>query len=150
MNCERFEALLADALGNELDPKDRALFDAHLESCDKCREEFDSARKVIGLIERLPAPSTSSFVAAPRAPRSPWRSFLRVAAVMLVSFILGYLARGEREPASVAIPGLPGVGDATVESAIVSAMREHPERPLLTNTLSAIIGNSTAKPSPSD
>jgi anti-sigma factor RsiW len=39
MNCEEFEMLMADALGDELSPNDRPVFEAHLAECDCCRQE---------------------------------------------------------------------------------------------------------------
>ena len=43
MDCQAFEMMMAEALGDELSPEDRPAFEAHLASCDRCRREYESA-----------------------------------------------------------------------------------------------------------
>ncbi len=56
MNCEDFDMLMADALGDELSPDDRPDFETHLASCDRCREEYASASDVIASLRSIPGP----------------------------------------------------------------------------------------------
>ena len=56
MNCEDFDMLMADALGDELSPDDRPSFEAHLASCDRCRGEYESASDVIASLRSIPGP----------------------------------------------------------------------------------------------
>ncbi len=57
MNCSDFETLMADALGNELSPADRPVFEAHLGECPKCREEYESSRRAVATMRELPGPA---------------------------------------------------------------------------------------------
>ncbi len=54
MNCNDFEALMADALGNELSPVNRPLFEAHLDECPKCRGEYETTRRAVATMRELP------------------------------------------------------------------------------------------------
>lgn len=57
MNCNDFETLMADALGNELSPADRPIFEAHLRDCLKCRGEYESTRRAVATMRELPGPA---------------------------------------------------------------------------------------------
>ena len=60
MNCERFMDLLAEALGDELQPTMQAEFDTHVASCAKCRREYRSMRDTMSTLRQLPpAPEVS-------------------------------------------------------------------------------------------
>ncbi len=56
MNCVDFEPLMADALGDELSPGDRRVFEAHLGECTRCRQEYATARRAVGMMRQLPGP----------------------------------------------------------------------------------------------
>jgi len=115
MNCEEFEPLLADALGDELSPTDRVAFEEHVARCDACRGEYESARRTLSELRSLPAPrrvSTNDIAtvlvpgttlplrtrksgterSTPSHP-APHRSVIRVlryAASLLIAFTAGY------------------------------------------------------------
>ncbi|MDO8630124.1 MAG: zf-HC2 domain-containing protein [Phycisphaerales bacterium] len=123
MNCERFESLLADALGDELSSANRQTFEEHLRTCERCRHEYESSSAALSALRSLPAPSVVPASVAEAhsirhsdtaptikrvAPR--WLSLLRYAAAIVIAFAAGYFYRAER--ASLAVK--PGVGPATV------------------------------------
>lgn len=56
MNCQDIEPLMADALGGELSAEDRVTFDAHLRDCTACREELESNRRTLSMMNQLPGP----------------------------------------------------------------------------------------------
>jgi len=112
MNCEDFEMLMADALGEELSPDDRPTFEDHLSECERCRREYESARATVTTLRNLPGargvsvhregsrlviedPSWASR-GAPAAARqgSPAHrlagNVFRYAAGLLIAFIGGY------------------------------------------------------------
>ena len=111
MNCEDFEILMADALGDELSPADRPAFEVHLAECATCREEFDSNQKALGTMRALPGPRRVNVrregnrlvIEEPRAANSStvtrrqrWltalaaRGVFRYAASVLIAFTAGY------------------------------------------------------------
>jgi hypothetical protein len=55
---------LADYLEGELPIDERALVDAHLDSCDSCSGEVEEMLQTIQLLRRLPEPEQPPFVAA--------------------------------------------------------------------------------------
>lgn len=116
MNCEEFENLLADALGDELLPEDRSVFDEHLVSCQRCRLEYESSREAVAAMRTLPGPQRVSVRqegnrlviqddertgGSPRGlrrggglpPAARWTSgVFRYAASVLIAFMAGYIA----------------------------------------------------------
>ena len=56
-DCEDFEMLTADALGNELSEADRPAFEAHLAQCEKCRREYETASRTVSMMRALPGPT---------------------------------------------------------------------------------------------
>lgn len=123
MNCERFESLLADALGDELSTADRPAFEEHLRACERCRCEYESAAAALAAMRSLPAPSVvPAGVAedhrirhsdtAPTIRRIAPRglSLLRYAAAIVVAFAAGYFYRAER----VSLAAKPGIGPTTL------------------------------------
>ncbi len=116
MNCEEFENLLADALGDELSPEDRPVFEEHLGSCERCRLEYESSREAVAAMRALPGPQRVSVRREGNrlviedddgVRRSPgrvrrngglsraawWRSRVsRYAASVLIAFTAGYIA----------------------------------------------------------
>jgi hypothetical protein len=53
---------MAAYLEGELDVERRALFDAHLDQCPRCRTEFVELRETIGLLHALPDPEPPPFL----------------------------------------------------------------------------------------
>ena len=115
MNCEQFETLLADALGDELSPADCGALEEHAVQCAVCRGEYESTRRALSEFRSLPAaqrvllgdigseliPSAdfrfgkTSFAGRRRTSLrgSAGRSFagiLRYAASLLIAFTAGY------------------------------------------------------------
>ncbi len=56
MNCEDFEMLMADALGDELSPADRATFEVHLATCTRCRDDYETSNNAVEAMRSLPGP----------------------------------------------------------------------------------------------
>ncbi len=103
MNCEDFEMLLAEALGDELAPGDRPRFEAHLAKCAKCRLEYETASATVATIRELPSPTGvtvrregARLVIQDQPQRASftarWVSsgVLRFAASILIAFAAGY------------------------------------------------------------
>lgn len=110
MNCDMFETLLPDALGDELAADRRAEFDAHATTCDRCRSEYESLVETARSLLSLPAPPDVSVVrtggrliigrdspsagGALRSAMPPrFDAILRYAAVIALAFGAGYVAR---------------------------------------------------------
>ena len=105
MNCQDFETLLADALGDELGSADRVAFDNHLKQCAECRRDYESATKTIGAMRSLPDHPAipierigDRLVIGAASGSAPSRRFrLRraapIAAAIALAFASGYLAR---------------------------------------------------------
>ncbi|MGD2109315.1 MAG: zf-HC2 domain-containing protein [Phycisphaerae bacterium] len=130
MNCEDFKGLLADALGNELQPQDRPAFDEHLATCDRCRCDYESSREALNAMRTLPGPQRVSVRRegdrlvidegdrpalippadgrATHPPRWTRSSLFRYAASVLIAFTAGYLAH------AMAKPPLPDLGQSTL------------------------------------
>ena len=166
MNCEDFEMLMADALGDELSPDDRPAFEAHLATCESCRRDFDSLSGTITTLRGLPGPvkvsvrregtrlvidDTSEGPTIWQASGS-WqgRALLRHAASVLAAFLGGYALHASLAPASpdVRAPAGPTVVDPTVpdlsfdlHGALVRAHVHKPRRPDLAKALIALSGS---------
>ena len=128
MNCKDIEMLMADALGDELSLSDRPVFEDHLAVCDRCREEFETARATVATMRALPgpqrvsihregnrlviedrqAPAVLPFAGVSRWAVKSWRSgILRYAAGLFVAFAAGYWLHAGSTPTEV---------DGTVDS----------------------------------
>lgn len=112
MNCQEFEILMADALGDELSPADRPAFEAHLAQCARCREEYESAGRAVETMRTLPGPRRVNVrregdrlvIEEPRSAGlgergtsrrsrfafSRFRGVFRYAASVLIAFTAGY------------------------------------------------------------
>jgi anti-sigma factor RsiW len=110
MNCEDFETLMTDALGDELAPADRPAFTAHLAGCERCRHEYESARDTLITMRELPGPPAVNVRRVGNRlvigePRHPSRFIARLtsaafryAAVILIAFCVGYGVRVQLGP----------------------------------------------------
>ncbi len=121
MNCEGFETLLADAIGEELADTDRAAFEGHLAMCERCREEYRTAIATVRTLRTLPGATRVSsaidgdvgaalpFASGAVKTRSvrPWARVMRYAASVLLAFTAGYGAHGlgaaDRSPSSTVV-----------------------------------------------
>ena len=103
MNCEPFESMMADALGDELSPDDRTVFEAHLAGCDQCRHEYETRLQTIKSLRDLPGPQRVTIQrrgnrlviqglpeSPPEVMRVRYRGVLRYAAGLLIAFTAGY------------------------------------------------------------
>ncbi len=122
MNCVDLEPLMADALGDELSPGDRRVFEAHLGKCTRCRQEYATARRAVAMMRQLPGPMRVSArregdrlviedkpVAGSMGHRlrSAARAsggLFRYAAIVLIAFTAGYALHAgavSRQPSAV-------------------------------------------------
>lgn len=149
MNCEDFEPLLADALGDELSDADRAAFDAHLAECGRCRREYETTRAAVESLRALPGPRRVMVrregdrlvirgvsPGGPRVPRWLTGAAFRYAASVLIAFAGGYAlhaglmiaefgsSSGDRGRAPVVAP-TPAPGDSFQE-ALLSVHERNP------------------------
>ena len=160
MNCERFMDLLAEALGDELQPTMQTEFDTHVASCAKCRREYRSMRDTMSTLRQLPpAPEVSirrlddSLVLGRstdlrRLARPHLSAMFRYAAIILLAFFVGFATRGgsgagqgeRRVKEEISVPGQqPGVdGDDTFRTALAWAHRQNPSSTKLTKLLVAL------------
>lgn len=105
MNREQYEALLADALGDELTPGDRVVFERCLDEHPDWRREYESARGTLDTLVRVTAPPRvivrregyrlifeSAEVPAPTSTPTTAGAWHRYAAAILLAFTAGYAA----------------------------------------------------------
>jgi len=185
LNCEQLEPLIADLLGEELDNVDRVRLEAHLVDCDGCRREIAALARTNAVLrdvftspnEALPCKTTATanneaestsmvsaaFAAQPeRQSKSAMFSMrmptlLRYAAIVVISFGLGFLMRGgiapmptngvDEEPAmakgDAADLSVPTGGNlrADLEARLTAAHRSAPQASEFTKSLLAILGS---------
>jgi anti-sigma factor RsiW len=53
MSCRELVELVTDYLLGELDPAERARFEAHLEECEGCRSYVDQMRRTVSVVGAL-------------------------------------------------------------------------------------------------
>lgn len=125
--------LLSAYLDDEVALAERAQVEAHLLTCDRCRQDLESLRWTVGLLERMPPvelPRTFYLSEADVAPTAPQRrprllTWLQplfafstaVSAVLFVFFLLGGLNAGS--PAALpapqmAAPAAPSAGQESL------------------------------------
>jgi len=155
MNCEDFQMLLADTLGDELSDAQRPGFEAHVARCSKCRLEYESMSGTVRSLRSLPEPqpirvrrvgrrlilSESSH----RAMTSLSFGLLKYAAGLMVAFTAGYalragLAPRDAAPGGGAVIHLADAGPkrGTLQVAIAGAHLRNPARSDLAKCLSAM------------
>ncbi len=137
MNCEQFESLLADAIGDELVAAERVAFDEHRERCDRCRTEYESLMAAVSTMrsnmpEGIPTDHGVPFASALQGAVSrrsiasrPFPSFVRYAAAAVLAFTAGYMFRGEQVISSQA---LPLTGPTTIERTAIETDETTPHR----------------------
>jgi anti-sigma factor RsiW len=115
MNADEIKGMLADYLGDELSPEDRRRFEEYLDTDREFAAEVASLRCALDEMRSLKVPGEEAFAMSPRAAgRRSWPvPVLRYAAVILLAFAAGFLARGwsggEVGP-SVSPPGVTDFG----------------------------------------
>lgn len=147
MNRERFDELLAGALGGELSDADRAAFDAHLAADAQARAEYDSLQAAVSQMQSLDAPARVNVsrhgdrlvldrAAASRRPATFSFGRLGIAASVLLAFLAGYLLhvglmfRDRPSTPSSINPTAVAVAEnksPDLRTALASVHAEHPE-----------------------
>ena len=178
MTCEQIELLFADALGGELEPSDRRIFDAHLVSCAGCRAEFAALTDTAALLRGYLAdnrPVSDANVAREdvanisgsgddvglgaknRAQRvsvsrsTLWPALLRYAAVIVLSFGIGFAVRGGLINTQGDEPSIASGAGQTDSVASSDNFKKPPSRKSLEATLEArLLAAHQAAPHASD
>ncbi len=88
--CDKVREWLSPYLDDELDAGERQRVESHLESCQSCREEYDSLQKTISLVRRMPVIEPRRSFAISEAVKKTWDSMLKAlcAATALVAVLL--------------------------------------------------------------
>ena len=143
MNRDEIDAMLADALGGELDPSQRERFDQLLADDPRLAEEFRDLQRAVAAIrslddpasigERSPAPSR-------RALAVPWRAGMRYAAVIGLAFVAGFAVRAQMPADSEAPPVAPWAAEspAAWEQRFADVYLFHPSESSLARLLVAV------------
>lgn len=162
MNCEDFEMLMADALGDELAEGDRAGFKSHIASCETCRREYESLTQTLDAARTLAGPRKvsvqrdgSRLVIQPAESDALTLShgpehtvvrnggLLRFAASILFAFTAGYAVHAGLMMAGNATPEqriarIENVAPPSVRRSLVLAHVRNPSRSSLAKCLAAI------------
>lgn len=90
------------------DDESPAVVEQHLASCAACRQEFDSLRKVLALVDEMPLPERGPGYGTQvwnrlrwrlrRERRWDWRSLVAAAAVLAIAFVAGALWHARQSP----------------------------------------------------
>ena len=92
MNADEIKGMLAEYLGDELNPEDRRHFEEYLNTDREFAAEVASLRCTRSLKVPVDGPTTAAPAVAARRPW--WGPALRYAAVILLAFTTGFLVRG--------------------------------------------------------
>jgi anti-sigma factor RsiW len=111
MNRQEMNDLLADYLGHELSPSDRARFERSMAADAEFAEEVAEMQRALAAMRSLEAPAELVGTEPRTALRfrpSQAATLLRYAAIVLFAFVAGYAARwataGGRSSPSIAAP----------------------------------------------
>lgn len=153
MNCRTFREQLADLVAGELDSPQRAAAHEHIQACEQCRELARGLEAAAAIVEAdvlSPAEAERHTAAlappAPAAPDSAVRRYrltplMRYAAVILLAFICGYLARDWRTGEAASVPpaddGSSLVSDELAQRYAI-ATEQFPDSSTLSRSLLAI------------
>ena len=154
MNCEDFQMLLADTLGDELSDAQRPGFEAHIAECSQCRREYESMSGAVRSLQSLPEPQpvrvrrVGGRLILGESSHGMMTSLsyrlLRYAAGLVIAFTAGYALRAALTPRGAAPrDGVVQVADAgskrdTLQVAIAGAHLRNPARSDLAKCLSAM------------
>jgi ferric-dicitrate binding protein FerR (iron transport regulator) len=96
MNADEIKGMLADYLGDELGAEDRQRFEEYVDTDREFAAEVASLRCTLDAMRSLKVPDEDVFAAPLRAAaRRSWSlPVLRYAAVIVLAFAAGFLARG--------------------------------------------------------
>ncbi|HPQ39775.1 MAG TPA: zf-HC2 domain-containing protein [bacterium] len=62
MNCKHVEKHIADYVAGQVDPVIAGLIERHLETCDSCREKFETEKSVTDFLRQADAPDPSASI----------------------------------------------------------------------------------------
>jgi len=95
--CDLVRELLSPYIDDELDTAERQKVDSHLQSCQFCREEFDSIRKTIRLVQSMPVmePRRSFAITEPKKKTRDGRLMALSAATISVAVLLLVVVIGD-------------------------------------------------------
>lgn len=162
MNCDDFEMLMADALGDELAEGDRAAFESHLATCETCRREYESLTRTVDAARTLAGPrrvcvqrdgqrlviqpaESDAHTPSRGSVRAAVRNggLLRFAASILVAFTAGYavhaglMMAGDARPEQQ-ITQIENVAPPSVRGSLALAHARNPSRSGLAKCLATI------------
>ncbi len=143
MNRDEIDAMLADALGGELDPSQRERFDQLLDDDPRLADEFRDLQRTLVAFRSLNDPvSIGERASAPsrRAVAVHWRAGMRYAAVIGVAFVAGFAVRalmpaGSKAPA---VTSLAAESPAAWEQRFADLYLLHPSESSLARSLVAV------------
>ncbi len=143
MNRDEIDAMLADALGGELDPSQRERFDQLLADDPRLAEEFRDLQRAVAAIRSLDDPAgIGERASAPsrRALAVPWRAGMRYAAVIGVAFVAGFAVRALMPAGSKVPPVTPPAAEspAAWEQRFADVYLLHPSESSLARSLVAV------------
>ncbi len=146
--CEELDGLLAERASGEIAAEERALLDAHLPGCERCRKELAAYESTFALVrEAIPRDDRGARFAAAPSPQHPGalRGRPRAPSVLREEIRRGGPAapsslrwRGSRDDRSLA-PGRreSPAGHADLASAALAAWKRRHQRRVTTVTLGA-------------
>ncbi len=161
LSCARAQVLLEMALDQELDPRREAQFRTHLAGCAACREEFESAQRVQGVLRQLGTticPETVAvavrarieaedsrregwMTALRRKWEAAWRPTLGVVGVAATALVIALLARPPARPAGEAAAVAQAEEEVRWALAYVAEVTRRASDEALDRTLGDIVGN---------
>ncbi len=143
MNRDEIDAMLADALGGELDPSQRERFDQLLADDPRLADEFRDLQRALVAFRSLNDPvSIGERASAPssRAVGAHWRAGMRYAAVIGMAFVAGFALRALMPAGSKVPPVTPPAAEspAAWERRFANDYLLHPSESSLARSLVAI------------
>lgn len=95
--CDLIRELLSPYIDDELDAAERQKVDSHLSLCQSCRDEFDSIRKTISLVQSMPVIKPRRSFAISEIKKKTWDGGLKAlsAATVLVAVLLLVIIIGD-------------------------------------------------------
>ncbi len=143
MNRDEIDAMLADALGGELDPSQRGRFDQLLAEDPRLADEFGALQRALVALRSLNDPvSIRERASAPssRAVAVHWRAGMRYAAVIGMAFVAGFAVRAMMPGGSKVPPVTPPAAEspAAWEQRFADVYLLHPSESSLARSLVAV------------
>jgi len=140
IDCQQYEDLTADYLGDELSGADRAAFEAHLAQCPACKRIVDELANSLNVLERLDGlpdqiacdrTQTLQLVRRRSLAARATQALLKTAAVLALGVFVGRYTAGESDASS-------GENQTAIRFVANSAAPVHPEWLKLANNAASI------------